>query len=140
MNKTILPTILIATAIAAGALAFAPIDTAQAVHTTIQGTQMNESGVISTDQFSTNLGTDSNTVTSTTDFLVGCVLSNAVVGLSAFIVGDGTFTLSPDIALDSSASVNFAIDANDVFTLGSIGAVDALCTGMTTTAGAIVFG
>ena len=55
MDKLILPTILVATVLVAGFAALVPIDDTQAVHTTIQNSQLNAIDVTVTADFSTEV-------------------------------------------------------------------------------------
>ena len=141
MNKKIFPTILIATAIVAGAMAFAPIDDAQAVHITVQASQLNESSTLNSEQFNNALNAGGGIIIdSTGDFVVGCIVSNGIAD-GTFTYTDGTFTSEDFDILDESAfAFNHAIDDPDTFTLSASSAMDGYCTAKTTTAGAIVYG
>lgn len=142
MNKKIFPTILIATAIVAGAMAFAPIDDAQAVHTTIQASQLNESSTLDSAQFNAALdGGGGIIIDSTGDFVVGCIVSNDVGTDQTFTYTDATFTSEDFDILDASSfAFNHAIDDPDTFTLTASSTLNGYCTAKTTTAGAIVYG
>jgi len=141
MNNTIIPTIILATALMAGALALVPVDEASAVHTTIQNSQMNEAGTVAAAMFSTALDSDSITVTSTADFVMGCIIvSNSGADL-AFTHTDGTaVATSWDLNDMSSVGLNRAQNGGETVTLSGDVAADALCSAMTLTSGTIVFG
>ena len=75
MTNLILPSILVATVLLAGAFAFMPVDEAQAVHTTIQGTQMTQTDV----QSGNDLATDGAiTCDSDADFTVFLLIGDPV--------------------------------------------------------------
>ena len=141
MNKFAIPTILIATVLVAGIFALMPMDKASTVHTTIQGTQLNEAGAVTVDMFSDDLDDDTITITSTGDFIVYCQAFNSAEAGSITISdsGDGEANNSFDMLNPSDLAFQWAADADDTVTISSNEAIDALCTAMTTTDGAITF-
>ena len=147
MNKIIIPIILSAVILIAGVFAFVPVEKASTVHGTIpslvDGGSLIEAGTITVDMLSTDLSTDSLTITSTTDFVVFCQIVNDPASDTSFTIadsGDGDATNTFDIDSDQNLAIQWAADAGDTVTLSSAAALDALCTAMTTTDGEITFG
>ena len=95
MHKLTMPTILIATVMIAGIFAFMPIEKATTVHTTIQGTQLNEVAIVFID-----------------DTLVG----NATAGCGTGASGIAYWTVSNTTLNDAG---NLALSS--VFTIDSDG-------------------
>ena len=142
MNKFAIPTILIATILVAGILALMPMDKASTVHATIQGSQLNEAGTVTADMFSTDLENDNITITSTRDFMVFCQTFNGVGEAQVLTIldtGDGEATNDFDMFDPSDLAFQWAADADDTVVISSGGAVDGLCTALTTTDGVITF-
>jgi len=73
MTNLLLPSMLVASVLIAGAFAFMPVDEAKAVHTTIQGTQMTLTDVISGDDFNADGAV---TCDSDADFTVFILVGN----------------------------------------------------------------
>jgi len=147
MNQIILIISLVAVITIAGVFAFLPVEKASTVHgsfaTPILGTQLSEAGTISTDMFSNDLSGDTITITSTTDFVVFCQLSNDGVGATTFTIadsGDGSATNTFDVVADDNHAFSWAGDAGDTITVSAAGALEGLCTALTTSNGAITFG
>ena len=144
MNKLFIPTILVVVVLVAGIFAFMPVEKASTVHTTIQGTQLNEAGAVIADMFSTDLtGAGSITITSAGgDFLVFCQTSNGVGAGTITIADDGNggATNVFDIPINATLAIQWAGDAGDTVTISSSVATDGLCTALTTSNGAITFG
>ena len=144
----ILPIILATVIIAAGVFAFLPVEKASTIHgsfaTPILGTQLSEAGTISTDMFSNDLSSgDTITITSTTDFVVFCQLSNDGVGATTFTIadsGDAGATNTFDVVADDNHAFSWAADGGDTITVSAAGALEGLCTALTTSNGAITFG
>lgn len=141
MNKVIFPTMLIATALIAGAFAFMPIEEATAVHTTIQNSQLREAGTVVIGQFDNDLSVGTQTITSTADFVVSCVISDPTAGAIALITVTDTVATSGafDILASSSVSFTRAQDANTILSITSSQANDSLCSAMTLESGAISY-
>lgn len=141
--KTKLFTTILATTIAlAGILAFMPIEDAKAVHTSIQGSQMNEAGARAAAQFSTDLGgADTITVTSSTDWVAYCTVSEAGVGAGIVTITDGVETEEFEIATGNNGfSFAWAGDSTETLDLSADVAYDGLCTAINLTSGTVVFG
>lgn len=145
MFKLAIPTILIATVLVAGIFALMPIDKASTVHTTIQGSQLNEAGAVSTDMFSNGLNVNTITITSTGDFIVFCQ-TVTVAGTEAGGIltidddGDAGATNSFDVLSTDDLAIQWAADAGDTVTISADIPLDALCTALTITDGEITFG
>ena len=73
MIKIVFPVLLAGIIMIAGIFAFIPIDKAATVHTTVQGTQLNNVAAI----YDRDLGTNSTATCASGDFLVHFVFSNA---------------------------------------------------------------
>ena len=117
-----------------------PIDQATAVHTTIQDSQMNEAGTIAATQFNTDLSATDHTVTSTADFVVGCLVS-VQDGTDVLQIEDGTADLILIDVIDAN-SYGFirSIDGGSTLTISSTNnATESYCTAMTLESGAITF-
>ena len=141
MNKLILPTILMVVIVSAGIFVFVDIEKVSSVHTSIQGSQLNEAGARSANQFSNDLAANSITVTSTRDFVVYCTVSENGVGNGSYRITDGTDIETFSVLGDTSASFAWAANAGETVTLDSpVQAYDGLCTAMTITNGQITFG
>ena len=142
MNKFAIPSILGIVVLVAGIFAFSPIDEASTVHTTTQGSQLNEAGALSTDMFSTDLsGGDTITITSTGDFIVYCQISNTEGGILTIADdGDPGATNGFDLGQDEPLAIQWAADADDTVTITADDTMDGLCTALTTTDGGITFG
>ena len=145
--KVIIPTILVVIIIIAGVFAFLPVEKASTVHANIQslvdGGSLIEAGAVTTDMLSTDLSTDSLTITSTGDFVVFCQIVNAPESDTTFTIadsGDGDATNTFDIDSDQNLAIQWAADADDTITLSGVTSIDALSTAMTTTDGEITFG
>ncbi len=92
MNKLVIPSILTVTILIAGIFALMPMDKASTVHTTVQGTQINEVANQVATVCSANLNGDTLVATSTRDFIVTYQITAAVAAASPTI-GDATNTL-----------------------------------------------
>lgn len=142
--KEILYTTIIATALIAGALAFLPVEEAQAVHTTVQSTQFTEAGAPSAEQNCVLDAGDGCTVSSTTSFLMYCIIDEGGIG-----AGTQTFTESLvgseantfDFAgAESGYQVTWAGEPGQQIAITGSAAHPALCTAITTSGGTITFG
>ena len=144
MTKLILPTVLIALVLAIGTIAFIPVEQASSTHLIIQGTQLSEAGTLDADQSEADLNADNITITSTTDFVVGCIISNNSGGLEEWTATDGTASTGT-VDIDDAASMSYqrTVNAGDTLTVSATpggAGVEGYCTAMTTSAGAIVYG
>ena len=146
MTNLILPSILVATVLLAGAFALMPVDEAKAVHTTIQGTQMTFTDVISGSSF---VGDAATTCDSDADFtvfiLVGgpaaanvletvTVLFNTVTTVHTGTGFDSTTAGSPGFGGDGLSLTIYA-EADDSVVVTGSAAVDYHVS-MITTSGA----
>ncbi len=119
MNKLTIPTILIATVMVAGIFAFMPIDKATTVHTTIQGTQMNQFKSVFVEDTSVGNATG------------GCGASNAGLAywtvlnrtLSSATAGEATnstFILTIDGNTDGNGGVHIILSQNHTSASGVV--------------------
>ena len=106
-NKIIIPSILGIIVLVAGIFALMPINQASTVHTTIQGTQINEVANQVGTVCSTNLNDDRIDATSTADFLVMYQLTSTTSSATGEIF-DGTNTLNLAMAVDTTAAGTLA--------------------------------
>ena len=144
MTNYVLPSILVATALFAGAFALMPIDEAQAVHTTIQGTQMTQADFNSVADLS---GTDT-VCDSDAAFVVMILVSAPAADGDTLTISDGTVTLTMtgDVFASGPGSDGFggqgysatiAAAAADTITIGGAGdAANEAYVSLVTTSGA----
>ena len=116
MTYLTLPLILVATALFAGALVFMPVDEAQAVHTTIQGTQLNTATVET--NCSAGMNADPLTAISDGDFLVHYIFTAVTdAGTITFVDGAaGAANLVLDITIDSTIAGTLAFPGTSAVT------------------------
>jgi len=137
MNKIIIPSIVAATLLVIGVVGFAPVEQATAVHTTIQGTQLNDVGTSVT----LTLGTDVN-VQCANAFLVHYSIS-ADADADAITIDfddDAADELTFIIEVDDAAA-GFATGSTELSgTLGGKAADNVEFTATTGTPNAIITG
>ncbi|MCH7647022.1 MAG: hypothetical protein IIA83_00225 [Thaumarchaeota archaeon] len=143
MNRYTLPSLLVATALFAGVFAFIPVEDAQAVHTTVQGTQMTQSILLST----AAIGTTDITCDSDAAFVVYVIVGNAETDGDTLTITAGgvTLTMTGDAFVTTAIGVPgfgagyatqiAATAATTVVVGGSANTDDALVS-LTTTSGA----
>jgi len=117
MIKYTIPTILIATVLVAGIFAFMPVEKASTVHTTIQGTQINNVADQVATVCSANLNTDTLVATATGgDFIVMYQITTLTEAASPTI-SDATNTLVLDLTVDTTATGMLAYPAGTIVTI-----------------------
>lgn len=117
MTYLILPSILVATALLAGALAFMPIDEAQAVHTTVQGTQLNDvPGSVATNCIA-NVNGNPLVATSDADFALHYLISADAGIVTSASISDATNTLLLELLDNTSISGVLYFPANAAITI-----------------------
>ena len=142
MNRYTLPSLLVATALFAGVFAFIPVEDAQAVHTTVQGTQMTQSILLST----AAIGTTDITCDSDAAFVVYVIVGNAETdgdtltitagGVTLTMTGDAFVTTNVGAAgFGAGYATQIAATAATTVVVGGVGGDDALVS-LTTTSGA----
>ena len=143
MTNLILPSILVATALLAGALAFMPIDEAQAVHTTVQGTQLNT--VTAETNCSAGLLGDTLTATSDGAYLVHYIFT-AITDAGTVTYSDGgggAADIVLNTILDGTIAGTFAVNGGVTLTFtGDDNNTDGCITiiGLSTDAASIAIG
>jgi len=97
MIKIVLPVLLASIIVIAGIFAFIPVEKAITVHTTIQGTQLNN--IAST--FQSNLDANATATCASGDFLVHYIFSNSSVngGFTQLGINDNANTGGTDIVI-----------------------------------------
>ncbi len=141
MTNYLLPSILVATVLLAGAFALMPVDEAKAVHTTIQGTQMTQAIIDST----ADLGAASIVCDSDAAFVVMVMIGGAETDGDNITILDSvsTNTITVTGALFTSAdagaigfgngySATISAPAASTITVGGTGVDDALVSLITT--------
>ena len=127
MTNKLLPSILVATALFAGALAFMPIDEAQATHTIVLNSQLNsvEAGNVNCIADATDVFT----VTATNDFIVHWI-ADGTGGNRILTIADTT-GLTPDLAIDITAGTTVtgvnAIPGGSTYTYTGNNAAVGMC-------------
>ena len=101
MIKIVLPVLLSGIIIIAGIFAFIPVDKATTVHTTIQGTQLNNVATAAQTDLSLNMTA---TCSGTTDFLVYYTFTN-----DTNAAGQGTGITQLGISKDASTTIDTAV-------------------------------
>ncbi len=140
MSKFTFPTIMAATVMFAMVFAFMPVEDAQAVHTTIQGTQMTQSILVGSADIATD---DPFTCDSDAAFIVYIATGGPAADNAQITVSDGaqTITIFGDITNVAAGSGGFggdgfsgsiAADAATTITLTGNGADDLLISLITT--------
>lgn len=117
MNKLVIPTILVSITLVAGIFAFMPVEKASTVHTTIQGTQLNNIATT----FDTDLASNATATCASGDFLVYFIFTND----TDLATADVTFTklgITDDVPNGLDLSVTLAL-ANQTSIAGTIGGV-----------------
>ena len=101
MMKIALPILLAGIVMIAGIFAFMPVDKATTVHTTIQGTQLNNVATAAQTDLSLNMTA---TCDGTTDFLAYYTFTNDTFG-----IGTGTGITQLGISKDASTTIDTAV-------------------------------
>jgi len=117
MNKLVIPVMLSSIIFVAGIFAFMPVEKASTVHTTIQGTQINNVANQVATVCSANLNTDTLVATATGgDFIVMYQITTLTEAASPTI-SDATNTLVLDLTVDTTATGMLAYPAGTVVTI-----------------------
>lgn len=128
MTKYLLQSILIATVLVAGIFAFMPVEEAKAVHTTIQGTQLNTAIVLT--GCSADLAGTPLIVTSDRDFIVHYIFT-AVTDAGTITVADGVGGAADFVIttiLDGTVSGTLAYEAGTTTFTGDDANTDGCVT------------
>lgn len=131
---------MVATALIAGAFAFMPIQDAQAVHTTIQGTQLNDvNGSVATNCI-VDIDTNELVATSDKDFEIYFhIHADAGATTAVTLLDDnpgGAQTLTIELLDNTGISGVLYFEAGDVITFGDDGTNDAtMCATIVTVSG-----
>jgi len=137
MEKIIIPTIIAATVLLAGMFAFMPVEQATAVHTTIQGTQMNQVSSIAVTAVDAEIDCTSDAAF-IVHYIVGGLTTDADTAFITVGAGVVTFTYNTDAAGQGFDGVTGSImgDAGDTILVDSSRAGADGIVSLVTTSGA----